>query len=91
MRTYGQAYVQHMKVTATKLRSELYQILDRVLQTGEPVEVSRSQGTLVIKPLLSERRKKARKAKPRSNPNLVVGDPDELVHFDWVKHWKPRL
>lgn len=91
MRTYVQAYVQRMKVTATKLRSELYQILDRVLETGEPVEVSRSQGTLVIKPLLSERRKEARKAKPGSNPNLVVGDPDELVHFDWVKEWKPRL
>jgi antitoxin (DNA-binding transcriptional repressor) of toxin-antitoxin stability system len=90
-RTYVQTYVAVMKVTATRLRSELYQILDRVLETGEPVEVTRSQGTLVIKPLLSERRKKTRRAKPRSNPDLVVGDPDELVHFDWVKHWTPRL
>lgn len=90
MRTYAGAYGVGMKVTATKLRSELYQILDRVLETGEPVEVARAQGTLVIKPLVSER-KKARRKKPRSNPNLVVGDPDELVHFDWLKHWKPRL
>ena len=22
---------------------------------------------------------------------LVVGDPDDLVHFDWLKHWTPRL
>lgn len=91
MRTYCRRTVEGMKVTATRLRSELYQILDRVLETGEPVEVSRSRGTLVIKPLVSERRKKTRKTKPRSNPDLVVGDPDELVHFDWVKHWKPRL
>lgn len=80
-----------MKVTATRLRSELYQILDRVLETGEPVEVTRSEGTLVIKPLVSERRTKAGRAKPRPNPKLVVGNPDDLVHFDWVKHWKPRL
>ena len=78
-----------MKVTATKLRSELYQILDRVLATGESVEVTRAEGTVVIKPLLSEKR--SRKRKPQPNPNLVVGDPDELIHFDWVSHWKPRL
>jgi antitoxin (DNA-binding transcriptional repressor) of toxin-antitoxin stability system len=80
-----------MKVTATKLRSELYQILDRVLETGESVEVTRAAGTVVIKPLLSEKRARAAKRKPKPNPNLVVGDPDELIHFDWVAHWKPRL
>ena len=80
-----------MKVTATKLRSELYQILDRVLETGESVEVTRARGTVVIKPLRSEKRSRAAKRKPKPNPNLVVGDPDELIHFDWVSHWKPRL
>lgn len=80
-----------MKVTATKLRSELYQILDRVLATGEPVEVTRAEGTVVIKPLLAEKRSRPAKRKPKPNPNLVVGDPDELIHFDWVSHWKPRL
>ncbi len=80
-----------MKVTATKLRSELYQILDRVLATGESVEVTRAGGTVVIKPLLSEKRSRSGKRTPKPNPNLVVGDPDELIHFDWVSHWKPRL
>lgn len=80
-----------MKVTATKLRSELYQILDRVLATGESVEVTRAEGTVVIKPLLSEKRSRPGKRKPKPNPNLVVGDPDDLIHFDWVSHWKPRL
>lgn len=80
-----------MKVTATKLRSELYQILDRVLATGEPVEVTRAEGTVVIKPLISKKRTSPGKRKPKPNPNLVVGDPDDLIHFDWVSHWKPRL
>ncbi len=80
-----------MKVTATKLRAELYQILDRVLETGEAVEVTRAEGTVVIKPLRSERRARVSKRKPKPNPRLVVGDPDDLIHFDWVSHWKPRL
>lgn len=80
-----------MKVTATKLRAELYQVLDRVLATGESIEVTRPEGTVVIKPLLSEKRSRPAKRKPKPNPNLVVGDPDELIHFDWVSHWKPRL
>jgi hypothetical protein len=79
-----------MKVTATKLRSELYRILDQVLESGEPVEVVRNKGTIVIRPAVAARvvRRKRRSA---GNPNLVVGSPDDLVHFDWSKHWKPFL
>ncbi|MCC6335353.1 MAG: hypothetical protein IT380_15355 [Myxococcales bacterium] len=80
-----------MKITATRLRAELYQILDRVLKTGEPVEVTRAEGTVVLRPLVSERRSKRLGRRPKTNPDLVVGDPDELIHFDWSKAWKPRL
>lgn len=80
-----------MKVTATQLRSELYRILDRVLETGEPVEIERAEGTVVIKPLASERRVARKPKRARGNPNLVVGDPDDLIHVDWSKHWTPKL
>lgn len=90
MRTYVRTYTHGMKVTATKLRAELYQILDHVLETGEVVEVTRATGTVVLKPLVSEKRARS-KRRPRPNPDLIVGDPDELIHFDWVSHWKPRL
>jgi len=90
MRTYVRTYTHGMKVTATKLRAELYRILDRVLETGEVVEVTRATGTVVLKPLVSEKRARS-KRRPRPNPDLIVGDPDELIHFDWVSHWKPRL
>lgn len=78
-----------MKVTATKLRADLYRILDRILKTGEELEVTRASGTLVIKTKTSERR--TRRRKPRSNPKLIVGSPDDLVHMDWSKHWNPVL
>jgi prevent-host-death family protein len=79
-----------MKITATRLRSELYQVLDRVLETGEPVEITRAGGTVVIRPSTSARTARRPKS-PRGNPELVVGDPDDLVRFDWAKHWKPWL
>jgi hypothetical protein len=88
--TYMRTYALSMKVTATRLRSELYQILDRVLETGEPVEIVRAKGTLVLAPA-EPRRIARRKGKPKGNRKLVVGDPDDLVHFDWSKHWKPFL
>ena len=79
-----------MKLSATKLRSELYQVLDRVLETGEPVEVVRGKGTVVLRPKASPRPGR-RKRSGKPNPDVVVGNPDDLVHFDWAAHWKPFL
>ncbi|MBA2320679.1 MAG: type II toxin-antitoxin system Phd/YefM family antitoxin [Deltaproteobacteria bacterium] len=36
------------RTTATALRANLYQVLDDVLATGEPVEISRPEGSLWI-------------------------------------------
>lgn len=84
-------YVQGMKkLTATQLRSELYRILDQVLETGEPVEIERARGTIVLRPAVSGRVGR-KKPKSKGNPRLVVGDAEELVHFDWSQHWKPFL
>lgn len=77
-------------MTATKLRSELYRVLDQVLESGEPVEVVRRKGTIVIRPTVAARAAR-KKARSPANPNLVVGSPDDLVHFDWATHWKPFL
>ena len=79
-----------MKLSATRLRSDLYQILDRVLETGECVEVVRRKGTIVIG-LAATPRAARRKGTAKGNPELVIGDPDELVHFDWSGNWKPFL
>ena len=39
-----------MRVTATELRQNLYRIIDTVLETGEPIEVTRKGGTVRIVP-----------------------------------------
>jgi hypothetical protein len=78
-----------MKLAATQLRTELYRVLDRVLESGETVEVVRPRGTVVLHAAKKPAPKKTRRRAPGKNPRLVVGDPDELVNFDWSKHWKP--
>lgn len=89
-RTYVRTYAKAMKMTATRLRTELYRTLDRILETGETVEIVRARGTVVLQAAASARVGRTSR-KPATNPDLVVGDPDELVHFDWSKHWKPFL
>ncbi len=69
-----------MKRTATDLRAHLYEVLDQVARTGEPVEVVRGGVELAI-----VRRKAAprRKKVPRTIPGLIIGDPDDLIHVEW--------
>lgn len=69
-----------MKRTATDLRAHLYEVLDHVAKTGQPVEIARNGVELAI-----VRREQVRRPKkaPRTLPKLVVGDPGELVHQEW--------
>ena len=70
---------------ATDLRKDIYKILDRVLESGVPVEVERNGKLLRIVPI---------DAKPpierlRPIPDLIVGDPALLEHVDWSSEWQP--
>jgi antitoxin (DNA-binding transcriptional repressor) of toxin-antitoxin stability system len=74
-----------MAITASDLRRDVYKLLDRVLATGEPVEIERGGRKLYVvadsAPTRLERIK--------GNPDLIRGDPDELVHLNWSGHWDP--
>ena len=73
-----------MALTASKLRENIYRILDRVLETGMPVEVRRKGKTLRIVPVDPP----SRTARLIRRPYLRV-DPDEIVHLDWAWEWRP--
>lgn len=73
-----------MKISATKLRENVYKILDEVLETGEPLEVSRKGRTLIIVPKPPP--SKLSRLHPRPT---VKGDAEDLVHIDWSGEWKP--
>ncbi len=74
-----------MTVTASELRQNIYRLLDRVLETGEPLEIERKGRRLRV--IADDQ--PSRVAALRPHPDAVVGDPDDLVHVDWTGEWRP--
>jgi len=74
-----------MAITASKLRADIYRLLDEVLETGQPLEIERDGKTLVIAP---KRELSFWDRLPRRE-GFIVGDPDELIHVDWSSEWNP--
>lgn len=72
-----------MVISASKLRENVYRILDEVLATGRPVEIERNGRRLriVADPAPS------RLANLVRREGVVVGDSEDLVHADWSDHW----
>ena len=73
------------RYSATKLRANLYRVLDWVLTTGIPVEIERRGKLLRIVP--AEPVEKLKRLRP--HPDYLACDPDEIVHLDWSSEWKP--
>lgn len=73
------------RMTTSRLRAHLARVLDRVLATGQPVEVERKGRVLRIEPVAPE----DRLARLRPHPEAVRGDLEALVHVDWSGEWKP--
>ena len=71
-----------MPITASKLRENVYRILDEAIETGKPVEVVRKGVTLTIMP--PKRVSKLANLKKR---NIFIGDPEDILHIDWLKEW----
>lgn len=71
-----------MKVTASQLRQNVYSILDETLETGVPVEIVRKGRVLRIVP--DQKPSKLARLKKRA---CIVGDPDSIVHMNWLKEW----
>jgi hypothetical protein len=74
-----------LATTASKLRANIYRMLDEVLETGQPLEIERNGKTLVIAP---KEEKSIWDRLPRRE-GFIVGDPDELIHVDWSSEWNP--
>jgi hypothetical protein len=71
-------------MTATELRKDIYKVLDEVLETGNPLEVTRGSRTLMIVPAGGRRLRLA--DLPRRE--ALICTPDELVETSW--DWTPE-
>ncbi len=72
-----------MRLTASKLRENIYRVLDEAITTGVPVEISRKGVLLRIVP--EKRAPKLSRLKKRKG---YRGDPDEIIGLDWLKEWR---
>ncbi|MBE7439678.1 MAG: type II toxin-antitoxin system Phd/YefM family antitoxin [Spirochaetales bacterium] len=71
-------------ISATELRQKLYTVLDEILATGIPVEVSRFGKVLRIVPA------EGGKLSRLEAHDIGCADPEALVHLDWSKEWHPE-
>ena len=70
-------------LSLTKLRKQLYQVVDQVLATGVPVEIERHGKKLLIVPA----EKPSSKLANLKKRNGIIGDPEALVDLK-VSEWQ---
>jgi prevent-host-death family protein len=79
-----------MPITASKLRENIYRILDEAVETGIPVEVVRKGVVLRIVP-----EKKGGKLANLKKQRYFAGEPDDFAsawiegggYAEWLKEW----
>lgn len=74
-----------MALTPSRLRADIYRILDDVLRTGQPAEIERRGRRLQIVAVDPP----SRLDRLAEHSDAVVGDPADLVHVDWSAEWRP--
>jgi len=73
-------------LSLTKVRADLYKIVDSVLETGTPVEIERRGKKVRIVPV----RAASKLDNLVKRPGTIVGDPEEVVHMDWSGEWTEK-
>lgn len=76
-----------MIVSITKLRENLYKIIDQVIETGIAVEIERKGVKLKIVP----QKKISKLENLKKHPDTINGDPNDLIHINWSKEWKGKM
>ena len=72
-----------MGISATKLRQDLYNILDKIIEEGIPVEIDRKGHKLKIIP---EKRKS--KLELLKKHDVINGDPRDILNINWADTWQ---
>lgn len=72
-----------MHISIKKLKSDLYGIIDHVIESGRPVTINRKKMNVKI----MVEKPKSKLSKLQKHPGTIIGDPESLVHIDWSKEW----
>ena len=68
-------------ISVTELRGNIYKLLDEVLNTGIPIEINKGGKKLKIMPV----EKVDKLQNLVSRPNVIKGNPDDLVNISWER------
>ena len=71
-----------MIVTPSKFRSNIYHLLDQVLESGEPLLIKRRKKMLKVISVQN-----SSKLSRLTKHSCLNGDPESIVHCDWTKEW----
>jgi hypothetical protein len=75
-----------MRYKASKLRENIYKILDEILESGNTVEIER-KGRIIR--LVPDPPSAPRLQRLTAHPQALLCDPEELVELDWSSEWRP--
>ena len=75
-----------MTITPSKLRENLYNLLDQVLESGEPLDIKRKGRILRIIP-----EKKVSKLEKIKAKKITNASDEELINSPWEGEWKPFI
>jgi hypothetical protein len=79
-----------MSISITQLRANIYNIVDDIIKTEQPVEIERDGVKLRIIAIHPEHPVKTKKIERLiARKEIMVGDPEDYVHIDWSDEWKP--
>lgn len=67
-----------MAITASALRGNIYKLLDKVLESGKPLEVERKGTRLQIIP-----EKPISKLSRLTKHSCIQGNPESIINVDW--------
>jgi len=76
-----------MKITISRLRENIYNIIDGVIDSGVPVFIRRKGKTLKI--TIEGKVDKLENLKGLEKRKIIHGEPDELIHMDWSQKNQP--
>lgn len=74
-----------MRLTATKLREDIYNVLDQVAKTGQAVEVERNG---VILQIVSTAPPSKLDRLATVKERVWVGDPGDIFRMDYMEEWR---
>ena len=78
-------YSTMARLSLSKLRADLFRIVDEVIETGKPVEIERNGH--IVRIVSEKKHSKLDALKP--HPGAMLDDPESYVHIDWSEYWHP--